>query len=263
VSCPSTTQCTAVVDNGDEVTFDPITGTPNAAGTASLETSGPSVALYGVSCLSTTQCTAVGAHGTSSNIYGGVVSFDPASPAGASPILDPATSTPKAVNSPFNGVSCTSASQCVAVASGGVAVNITPAVAAGTGGAGATGLTVHGSPSGTGGVVKVALGCAASSSGCAVTASLTTTETVQGSKARAMRADAKRQRTVSVGTRTERIAAGKTITITITLNATGRRLLARLHRLPVRLKIAVAGHTVTTRNLTVKPARPRSGHTRR
>lgn len=260
VVCPVTTQCTAVLDSGSEVTFDPMTGTPSAAGTVSLETSGPSVAWQGLSCLSATLCTAVGAHGTSRNISSGVVSFDPASPAGATPVLDPATSIPKAVNSSLHGVACPSASQCVAVAGGGMAINITPSVATvGT----SSSVTVHGAPSGNGGMVSVALSCAASTSGCPVTASLTTTETVEGTNALRMRTAAGRQRTVSVGTRTVTVAAGKTATVTVTLNATGRRLLARLHRLSVRLKVAVSGHTVTTKNLTVKPARSRSALARR
>jgi hypothetical protein len=65
-----------------------------------------------------------------------------------------------------------------------------------------------------------------------------------------------RHRTLTVGTRRVKIAAGKTATATVTLNATGRRLLARFHRLPVRLRIAVAGQKrSTTRNVTVRPAR--------
>jgi hypothetical protein len=97
-----------------------------------------------------------------------------------------------------------------------------------------------------------------------VTASLTSTETVQGNKVLGVSAAVKHHRTVGVGTRTVTIAAGKTATITVTLNATGRRLLARFHRLPVRLRIAVAGRSrSTTRNVTVRPAGSRGGRTRR
>jgi hypothetical protein len=249
VSCPSAMQCTAATTlegyASGVVTFDPMTGTANAAGTTDIPPHNDQSYFEpaGVSCPSVSQCTDVGV-GTSQVKVGvhpfvSSVTFNPASPAGASPAYGQSTA---ADNSP-TAVDCATASQCVAVLSSGLAVNITPVVSGGGPAGNGTGVSVHGSPSGNGGVVKVALACAASSNGCRVTATLTTTPT--------------RRRTVSVGSRTVRIAAGKTSTVTVTLNATGRRLLARRHRLPVRLRVAVSGRTVTTRSLTVKPARKR------
>ena len=57
VSCPSATQCTAVDDSGKEVTFNPTTGTVNAAGVSLVDHVD---GLESVSCLATeSQCTAV------------------------------------------------------------------------------------------------------------------------------------------------------------------------------------------------------------
>ena len=62
VSCPSTSQCTAVDGSGNEVTFNPQTGTANAAGLVALEGSNLAAGLgvmTSVSCPSASQCTAV------------------------------------------------------------------------------------------------------------------------------------------------------------------------------------------------------------
>jgi hypothetical protein len=58
LQCESATQCTAIGEGGDEVTFDPTTDTANTAGHVSL----PGVGYLGsLSCPSVNQCTAVGA----------------------------------------------------------------------------------------------------------------------------------------------------------------------------------------------------------
>jgi hypothetical protein len=63
---------------------------------------------------------------------------------------------------------------------------------------------------------------------------------------------------VAVGTKTSSIAAETTVTVTIKLNAAGRRLLTRFHKLPVTLTVGLTVNrqpsTVTTRRLLVKPA---------
>jgi hypothetical protein len=64
-----------------------------------------------------------------------------------------------------------------------------------------------------------------------------------------------------VGSKHVTISAGKTVTITITLNAQGRKLLGRFHRLPVTvtMKLATGGKTTQTisRKLTIKPEKKR------
>ncbi len=117
-------------------------------------------------------------------------------------------------------------------------------------------VTLHGS-SGNRGRVKIRLGCAAHSRGCHITAGLTAIETLRGGKPVVISARAKRgQRRVILATKRLRIAAGRTMTVTVKLNATGRKLLAKFKRLPVKLTITLTldgqNTVVTIRKLTVK-----------
>jgi hypothetical protein len=68
--------------------------------------------------------------------------------------------------------------------------------------------------------------------------------------------------TVGVGKATVTIAAGKTKTITIKLNRTGRRLLAKFKKLPLTLTADVQPSTVATTKLTLEPpaSRPHPRH---
>jgi hypothetical protein len=68
--------------------------------------------------------------------------------------------------------------------------------------------------------------------------------------------DAKQRRTVVVGSRRVKIPAGHRETIRITLNRTGRRLLAKHHKLKVKLTITEGRHTVSSRAITFKAKRP-------
>jgi hypothetical protein len=81
---------------------------------------------------------------------------------------------------------------------------------------------------------------------------LTTAQTARGGQ----RAHAKTvSRVTTVGTRTVRIVAGKTNTVTIALNPAGRKLIATLKRLRVKLTLSlVVGRAhilVATRTLTI------------
>lgn len=111
---------------------------------------------------------------------------------------------------------------------------------------------------------------------CTVAGTLTTREQLRGSKPLAVSARHRRRRprtrtkTVTVGAKTVTIPVGETVTITIALDGTGRRLLARFHKLPVRLSVVMvvgtARSTVISQSLTVKPAqpkKPRKHHRRR
>ena len=253
VSCPSTTQCTAL-DGLEEVTFDPITGTPNAAGTAPLAAGGFTGSLSGLACHSSTQCTAVGGHGTSSNIQGVVVSFDPAAPAGASPVIDPATSTPEAENSPLNGVACTSASPCVAVASGGVAVNITPSIAGGGAGSGKASV---GSVKTSGSTAKVAVSCATGGATCTLELQVAVTETLRGNKVIALTARKTKttKKTVVIGSAGVTLGAGQKKTVKVSLGGTGKKLLTKHHSLKTMLTVTnskAKTKTVATKTVTFK-----------
>ena len=94
---------------------------------------------------------------------------------------------------------------------------------------------------------------------CQTTDTLTTTETLNGGQPVALSAahkPRKRKRTVVVGRKRATIPAGTTKTITITLNAQGRKLLKRFHKLPVTLALKLTSHGKTTqtlrRELTIK-----------
>jgi hypothetical protein len=120
ISCPSTSQCTTV--GGPAVTFDPISGTVNAAGAvyltsrpnpnhATVEPATEPAQYRSVDCPSSTQCTASGIYGT-----------DEAGPqSSVEATFDPTTETVNAAgektlatgdNAGGRGVSCPSASQC-------------------------------------------------------------------------------------------------------------------------------------------------------
>jgi hypothetical protein len=100
VSCPTTTQCTAVDLSGNEVTFNPTAqGTPTQA---AIDTG---YQLDAIACPSVSQCTAVGDTSTGSTQE---VTFNPASPSAPAPIT--VAGMLSAV-----GVACPSLSQCTIV----------------------------------------------------------------------------------------------------------------------------------------------------
>jgi hypothetical protein len=110
---------------------------------------------------------------------------------------------------------------------------------------------------------------------CTEIADALTKEKRQGARIVALtaRKHAVRQRsrtvTVSVGHQTFQLAAGQTLTVKVPLNATGRQLLARFHRLPVALRLQLrtasgAVVTASTRRLTLHPAaKKRKGSTKK
>jgi hypothetical protein len=108
VSCPSETQCTAVDDEGDEVTFDPLSlGSATIAG---LEGD----AFDSVSCPVADQCTAV-------DIGGREITFDPQAPT-------PFTFATIDRGVSLSSVACPSAGLCIAVDQDGRAVEGDPDV---------------------------------------------------------------------------------------------------------------------------------------
>ena len=90
VACPSTTQCTAVGDSGQEVTFN-----PNSPGSPSSATISPSASEdQPVACPSTTQCTVVSLEPLPGIFAGDLgvdeVTFNPTSPGSPTPTrIDP------------------------------------------------------------------------------------------------------------------------------------------------------------------------------
>ncbi len=126
---------------------------------------------------------------------------------------------------------------------------------------GSSALKLVGSPKSTGNGVTFRLICSAPAGhSCQTTDTLTSTETLRRSRPVAVGAaqKAKSQKLiVVVGGKRMMIPAGTTKTVTITLNAQGRQLLARFHKLPVTLtlKLTSKGKTRTAvkRALTITP----------
>jgi hypothetical protein len=101
VSCPSAGQCTAMDDRGDEVTFDPTTGTLIGAQVPFQMPVPTDRVFYAISCPTTSQCTVVDGSDQA-------VTFNPQLPVfPVSPTIDPGAK--------IDDVSCATASDCVVV----------------------------------------------------------------------------------------------------------------------------------------------------
>jgi len=125
---------------------------------------------------------------------------------------------------------------------------------------------------GSGGRVTVTLACVGpAGSSCEVQASLSTLELTRSGKLFALSARHGHARTrvqrVSVGSSRVRIAAGRRLRVAIALNATGRGLLARFRRLPVRLRVVLLSGArrslMISRYLTIHRRLPRRARTDR
>jgi hypothetical protein len=113
-------------------------------------------------------------------------------------------------------------------------------------------------PHGADGGASVTLECSgAAGTSCEVRTSLTTVERTRGGKPVAVSARRAKLRSkrVSVGFSKVMIPAGRQVKITVALNGTGKRLLARFGHLPVHLQVVLvsAGQrsTIVARNLTI------------
>ena len=118
------------------------------------------------------------------------------------------------------------------------------------GGLGTISETTVGAPRAGRDAVSVPLTCSPQAAGsCTLTLRLTVQETLSAGRVVAVAA---RRVTVTVGTRTVRLKPGQRSTATVTLNATGRRLLARMHKLAV--KFSVSGTVVGAISASLKSA---------
>ena len=106
------------------------------------------------------------------------------------------------------------------------------------------------------GSVTLVIGCTGpAGTSCAVKVVLSTVEKLRGGHPSALAASA-HSRTVTIASATVTIPAGSRRTITIKLNATGRALLARFHRLPAHLAVMQTGSSgressVASQTLTI------------
>jgi hypothetical protein len=107
-----------------------------------------------------------------------------------------------------------------------------------------------------GGKVAVRMACISFAGVCKVSATLTSRVSYRHGKAVGVNALA-RPRNVTIGARHASVSSGKSASLTIGLNAGGRRLLARFHALPATLRVSVesAGQRTAlgARRLTIKP----------
>ena len=120
-----------------------------------------------------------------------------------------------------------------------------------------------GTASGAKGQITVTLTCEGTAgTSCTVNLAATTTEKTRNGRLLSISA-AVRYKKITVAARKVVIAAGRHLTVTLTLNQTGRRLLARFKHLPVHLtailQLATHRSTVIAQNITVKPA-PKRKH---
>jgi hypothetical protein len=114
------------------------------------------------------------------------------------------------------------------------------------------------------GNIVATLSCPAGGASCATANILVTvTEHLKGSKVTAITAVAKSKKKKSKATMKQvviasssaTLAAGTTKTITLTLNAAGKKLLAKYHKLQVLVTVSAAGKTIRTQKLTITAAK--------
>jgi len=261
ISCPSTALCAAVDDQGRAV----ISANPTAASPKwSAPAATGSTKLDGVSCLASAFCIASGERfgAVGEHLVGGSASNDLT------------VATPQWFTAPDFGdlgypesptsVSCASASLCVFAYGGEAAISTNPTAANAAWSAPATIdavpagiLSLPGSPTVKGSRLTFILDCAGQDLAqvfqlngdgalqeCPGSATVETTERLARNGRRVIgvgaRTPRKRLRTVTIGqTTVTRLFAGNvhTATVTVTLNATGRHLLAKFKRLPATLSV--------------------------
>ncbi len=108
------------------------------------------------------------------------------------------------------------------------------------GGLGAISETQVGTPRVAGRTVSVTVTCSAQAAGsCTITLRLTAVETLRGGRVIAVAATRRTtRRTVTLGAVTAHVSPGQRGTVTVALNATGRRLLKSLHKLSAKLSVS-------------------------
>ncbi len=266
VACPSTTQCTAVDSNGAVLTFSP--ASPGAASSTAIDRG---TTLNGITCPSTTQCTAVDSTGVA-------LTFNPGA-AGS------AISIPVDGGNSLTAIICSAVQQCVAADNAGNAFVGAPRGSTPSGnnsqpaGGGGTTTLVSASVGRmkiAGTTVSFTVGCTGSSTArCKLRITLTLIETIRRGKVIAVTAakhKAKKatsratKKTVVVGSAAVTLAAGYSKTVRIGLNSTGKRLLAKSHKLKVKLtvaqSVAARTHLVVARTVGFTSTKTNAQHKR-
>ena len=267
VSCASVGNCTAVGSYPDGsghlqgLLLTEMSGTwaPGVEASLPANNTRSSDSYFGVSsvsCASARNCTAVGRYKDSSGQVQGLLLTQTSgtwAPGVEASLPANATTNPYVA---LDSVSCASAGNCTAVGdyvdrsdnNEGLLLTETPGSA----------LALIGRPASNGAGVTDKLICAPSAFlPCRATETLTTTETTKGGRPVALSASRRKSRKVKVATKTVTIHTGKAVTVTVKLNDTGRKLLARFGKLPVTLTITLLQNerhvAVANTKLTVKP----------
>jgi hypothetical protein len=129
------------------------------------------------------------------------------------------------------------------------------------GGVASTAATLSvGKVSGSGGKLSVKLGCGKSAACADVRIVGTVKEHLKHGKVKAVTASAHAAKKVTtkvvvVASTTKKLSAGATKTVSISLNATGRKLLARFHKLTVDLTVRIGDKTVKSVTVVVRAAK--------
>jgi hypothetical protein len=117
-----------------------------------------------------------------------------------------------------------------------------------------------GKVSGSGGKLSVKLGCGKSAACKSVRIVGTVKEHLKRGKVKAVTASAHAAKKVTtkvvvVASASKTLSAGATKTVSIKLNATGRKLLARFHKLTVHLTVRIGGKTVKSLTVVVRASK--------
>jgi hypothetical protein len=116
-----------------------------------------------------------------------------------------------------------------------------------------TGSAGHATVSGT--TVSVPVSCTGPGT-CSVTVTLSIAETLVGGKVTGVAASAKHKKktkkTITVGKKSVRIAAGKHETIKVSLNGTGKSLVKKHPKLPVKVLVTLGGKKIKSSTVTFK-----------
>jgi hypothetical protein len=272
VSCASAGNCTAIGDYLDSsghvqgLLLSETSGRWATGVEASLPTNArtnPDAFSDGgsVSCASAGNCTAFGSYTDSSGHSQGLLLSETSGTwaTGVEASLPTNAGTNPDADLYSLSVSCASAGNCTAVGSYKDSSDNEQGVLFGGVNALTSALAVIGSPTSNGASVTDKLTCVSSAMRpCQATEALTTTETTRSGRSVALQASARRKsRTVTVARKKVMIRPGKKATVTVKLNASGRKLLARLRKLPVTLTITLLQNgrhlTIAKTKLTVKP----------
>ena len=224
----------------------------------------PNAYVVSVSCASAGNCTAVGHYVDSSGHEQGLLLSETSGTWATGVEASLPANAGTNPNASLDSVSCASAGNCTAVGGYTDSSGHSQGLLLGTALSAASALALIGRPTSNAAGVTDKLSCAPSAlAPCRATETLTTTETTRSGRPVALSATASgaSRRTVIVATKRVMIHPGRTVTVTVKLNATGRKLLARFGKLPVTLKITLLQNgrhlTIANTKLTVKPKKKR------